>query len=205
MGKPVLILGPSGSGKTFSLKNFPDDKYSLVEVFKDGLPFKSDKEFIVSDDKRYIQNLIYQSQRKVFVIDDSQYLMANQFMNRISEKGWEKFSDIGFDFWDLVRFVSYDLPADKIVYFMHHIDFDVRGNVKAKTIGKMLDEKITLEGLFTIVLLTVIVDKKHYFITQSDGTSPVKSPFEMFEEEFIPNDLYAVDTQIRNFYNMEAI
>lgn len=202
MGEPVFILGASGTGKSFSLHNFPEDQYSLVEVYKNRLPFKTSKKFEKTDDIYQIKNFIYNTPKKTIVIDDSQYLMANIFMNRITEKGWDKFNDIGFSFWDLLSFVSYDIPDNKIVYFMHHTEFDIQGGVKAKTIGRLLDDKITLEGLFNIVLLTLIVERRHCFATQSDGTNPVKTPYGMFPEILIDNDLYFVDQNIRSFYEI---
>lgn len=205
MGEPVFILGKSASGKTFSLKNFPEELYTLIEVYKTRLPFKSSKKFNKTDDIYKIKDIIYRTPKKAIVIDDTQYLMSNIFMNRIAEKGWEKFNDIGFSFWDLLNFVSYEIPEDKIVYLMHHTEYDIQGGIKAKTIGKLLDDKITLEGMFNIVIMALIVENKHFFATQSDGTNPVKTPFEMFPNVLIDNNLFYVDTMIRNYFNMEAL
>ena len=135
---------------------------------------------------------------KIYVIDDSQYIMANEYFDRASEKGYDKFVDIGANFRNLVHMVNNELPDDVIVYFLHHPETDSNtGRLKAKTIGKMLDEKLCVEGCFDIVLFCQ--DQK--FFTQSNGQSVAKTPEGMFELE-IPNDLKAVDHGIRDYYNV---
>ena len=205
MGMPVLIIGQSGSGKTTSLRNFNENEIGLVNVESKPLPFKKNfKNTLDSDNYKNISQFIVKCPCNTIVIDDSQYLMANEFMRRASEKGFQKFTDIGSSFWNLIRMVS-DLPKDKIVYFLQHSEIDENGNLKAKTIGKLLDEKISLEGMFTIVLRTLIMDNTHYFTTSSDGRDTVKAPMEMFSKSLIDNDLKQVDNIIRNYYNMKSI
>ena len=143
--------------------------------------------------------------KKIYVIDDSQYIMANEYFDRANEKGYDKFVDIGANFRNLVHLVNNELPDDVLVYFLHHPETDTNtGKVKAKTIGRMLDEKLTLEGCFDIVLHARTDGREHWFSTQSDGTDTAKSPEEMFEDR-IPNDLAFVDKTIREYYGMEAI
>ena len=142
---------------------------------------------------------------KIYVIDDSQYIMANEFFDRATEKGYEKFVDIGANFRNLVHLVNDELPDDVIVYFLHHPETDSNtGRQKAKTIGKMLDEKLTLEGCFDIVLHARTDGQEHWFSTQSDGTDTAKSPEDMFDVK-IPNDLALVDRTIRDYYGMEPL
>ena len=141
---------------------------------------------------------------KSIVIDDCQYLMANEFMRNAKVTGFQKFTDIALNFWSLVQIVIDQLPDDVIVYFLGHIERDANGNEKFKTIGKMLDEKITIEGLFTIVLKTVVSDGKYQFSTQTNGMDTVKSPLGMFSEPLIENDLKMVDETIRDYYNIKG-
>ena len=142
--------------------------------------------------------------RKAYAIDDSQYLLAFEFFDRAKETGYNKFTDIALNFRNLIQFVITQTPPDCIVYFLHHTETNADGTLKAKTIGKMLDEKLTVEGLFSIVLLCRAEKDKHYFLTQSDGFSTAKSPMDMFPEE-IDNDLKLVDTTIRDYWGLAPI
>ena len=139
---------------------------------------------------------------KTYVIDDSQYLMAFEMFDRAKEVGYNKFTDVALNFRNLVDFVIKEISADTIVYFLHHIETTDSGKIKAKTSGKMLDNQLTLEGLFSIVLLCKNDGQEHYFETQSDGYSTCKSPMGMFDLK-IDNDLKMVDTTIREYYELK--
>lgn len=203
MGIPVLILGESGSGKSTSLRNFKPDELGIINVGSKPLPFKSSFKPYNSDDYIKIEAALKKAKTKSIAIDDAQYLMANEFMRNAKINGYQKFTDIALNFWTLVQIVIKELPEDKIVYFLGHIERDANGNEKFKTIGKMLDEKITIEGLFTIVLKTFVKDSKYCFTTQTNGQDTVKSPMGMFEEPIIENDLKYVDDTIREYYNLK--
>ncbi|WP_462366655.1 AAA family ATPase [[Ruminococcus] torques] len=201
MGIPVLILGPSGSGKSASLRNFEPEEVGIFNVANKPLPFR--KKLPTANNATYemIAGSLKKKNKKTYVIDDSQYLMANEFFDRAKETGYQKFTDIGLHFRNLLQTVIQQTPEDVIVYFLHHTEEDMSGRLKAKTIGKMLDEKLTVEGLFSIVLLTVAEGTEHYFLTNSDGSSTAKSPMEMFDLK-IDNDLRMVDQIIREYYDL---
>lgn len=200
MGIPILILGESGTGKSASMRNFKADEIALANVAGKPLPFKGRfDETINSDSYRQIKKFMKESFANIVVIDDAQYLMANEFMRRSAERGYDKFTEIAVNFWDLVNAVR-ELPDEKIVVFMAHIDRDVNGNEKIKTIGKLLDEKITVEGLFTIVLKTSVSDGKYSFETQNNGHDTVKSPIGLFPSNEIDNDLKAVVNNVLVYY-----
>lgn len=201
MAIPVLILGESGTGKSASLRNFEPNDLKVINVANKPLPFKNKFESISTDDYRTIIKELKLNKKKVAVIDDAQYLMANEFMRRATERGFDKFTEIAQNFWTLVNTVK-DLPADQVVYFLAHIERDANGNEKIKTIGKLLDEKITVEGMFTIVLKTNVTDGVYSFITQNSGHDTVKSPIGMFPSIVIDNDLKYVDEKIRNYYEI---
>lgn len=149
-----------------------------------------------------IMGAIKNSPKKAFVIDDSQYLMCFESFAKAKETGYGKYTDMALHFYNLVQFVIAQTPPDVIVYFLHHTDQDSNtGKTRAKTLGKMLDNQLTLEGLFSIVLLCYTDGKKHIFETQSDGTNTCKSPMDMFPVE-IDNDLKAVDNTIREYYDL---
>ena len=209
---PVLIMGKSGSGKTYSLKNFKKNEVGIISVEKGRLPFKSDlqvvkvpthfdgvKDYATLHRAKYnwIFKAIESGNFKSYVIDDSQYLLANELFDRSAEKSYEKFSQMAANFRGLIHSINESEIEDKIVYFLHHTELDADGREKAKTIGKMLDEKLTVEGCFDIVIYC----QDHKFYTQSNGQSTAKTPEDMLELE-IPNDLKFVDVTIREYYGL---
>lgn len=204
MGIPVMILGNSGTGKSASLRNLDEACYGLINVAKKPLPFRNTKKAFDSDDYAQITALLKRASSDIIIIDDAQYLMANEFMRRAKETGYQKYTDIGKNFWDLVQTVV-ALPPQKIVYFLGHTEVDQFGNTKFKTIGKLLDDKITVEGMFTIVLRTSVQDGKFFFSTVNDGTDTVKTPLGMFTDRYIDNDLVVVDKTIREYYGLAPV
>ena len=202
MGIPVLILGESGSGKSASLRNFEPEDVSIFNVASKPMPFRKRLPTKSTSDYGLIVACIENSKKKAFVIDDSQYLMCFESFTRAKETGFNKFTDIALHFYNLVQFVIYKTDPDVIVYFLHHTETDSNtSKVKAKTVGKMIDNQLTLEGLFSIVLMCVTDGKNHNFITQSDGFTTAKSPMEMFPD-VIDNDLKMVDQTIREYYEL---
>lgn len=203
MGLPVLIMGDSGSGKSTSLRNFEADEVGIFNVAGKPLPFRKKLNKYNNANYDRILKSLKEHKIKRYVIDDSQYLMAFQMFDRAKETGFNKFTDIALDFRNLIQFIVTGTPEDCIVYFLHHTEVTAEGKTKAKTIGKMLDEKLTVEGLFSIVLLCKTDGERHWFETQSDGYTTCKSPMEMFEKE-IDNDLKLVDKTIREYYEFES-
>lgn len=203
MGLGVLIIGESGTGKSTSLRNFKTEEFALVNVAHKPLPFKTNGvvDQLKSDNSFKIRQYMVSTKKNVIVVDDAQYIMANELMRRATESGYNKFTDIGVKMWDILHQVE-SLPDDKIVYFMMHIERDNEGHEKAKTVGKMLDSTVTLEGMFSIVLKTAVQDKKYMFSTQNSGKDTVKSPIGLFNSQLIDNDLKMVDTAIREYYNL---
>lgn len=202
MGLPVLIIGESGSGKSASMRNFQPGELGIINVSRKPLPFHTSLKCVNTDNYMQIDDTITKAKAKSLVIDDAQYLMANEFMRNAKVNGYQKFTDIALNFWTLVQTVVNDLPDQKIVYFMAHTERDASGNEKMKTIGKMLDEKITIEGLFTIVMKTVVQDGRYMFSTQTNGQDTVKTPMGMFDQPLIDNDLRMVDITIREYYGL---
>lgn len=204
MGIPVLILGESGSGKSASMRNFETDEVGIFNVASKPLPFR--KKLKKADGAGYKiieETLINPEKRKLktYIIDDSQYLLCFEMFQTAKETGYGKFTNMALNFYNLIQTIIKRTPNDVIVYFLHHIETSADGKIKAKTIGKMLDEKLTVEGLFSIVLLCQTDGAEHWFTTQSDGNSTAKSPMEMFERK-IDNDLKAVDKTIREYYEL---
>lgn len=202
MGLPVLVLGESGSGKSFSIKNFDTKEVGIFSVEKAYLPFKKDFKIMKRAGYQQIADVFKEPKLKTYVIDDSQYLLVNEMFDKAKESGYGKFTDIALHFRNLIHFINSKLPDDVIVYFLHHTEIDSNtGKTKAKTVGKMLDNQLTIEGCFNIVLLCSAEGTEHFFITQSDGYTTAKSPEGMFDIR-IPNDLKLVDTKIREYYGI---
>lgn len=205
MGLPVLVMGESGSGKTYSLKNFSAEEVGVFSVEKSRLPFQKKLPVIPHATYTDIEKVLKGNlNKKCYVIDDSQYLLVNETFDRAKESGYAKWTDIALHFRDLIHFINRDLPDDVPVYFLHHTETDANtGKIKAKTVGKLLDNQLTVEGCFDIVLLARTEGEEHFFETQSDGFTTAKSPEGMFDRR-IPNDLKAVDTAIRRYYGYTA-
>lgn len=212
MSTAVLILGESGTGKSTSLRNLPPAKTLLIQAIRKPLPFKAkgwkvratlkdDGNVFQTDDALLMEKLLRQSPHEIVVIDDFQYVMANEYMRRTGEKGYEKFTDIGKNAWNVLTAAS-ELAPNRRVYILSHTATDELGRTKIKTIGKMLDDKITLEGMVTIVLRTQVRDGHYTFATQNNGSDTTKSPMGMFSDQFIENDLAAVDAAICDYYEI---
>lgn len=209
MGIPVLVLGRSGTGKTTALRNFKNGEIGHINVLGKTLPFKADFKSFVTDDYTEIKKALMSSKVDTVIIDDAGYLITNQFMRGHGSglKGnavFELYNDIADNFWDLIRFVQVQLPEEKVVYFLMHEDKNEMGDVKPKTIGKMLDDKVCVEGLFTIVLRTMKKDGKYVIRTTSDGYDVTKAPIDMFEGEEIENDLKKINEIIFEYYNLKG-
>ena len=196
MGIPVLILGRSGAGKSRSIKNLD---CGVVKVIEKELPFRNNLKTVTTSDYGKISQILLASKKNSVVIDDAGYLLTDEFMRRATEKGYDKFTELANNFYNLIQFITLQLPRERIVYlFMHEDENDITGAVKPKTIGKLLDEKVCVEGLFTIVLRCI----DHQFYTNNSGCA--KSPEEMFDTEVIENDLALVDQKIREYYNLKG-
>lgn len=213
MGIPVLILGESGCGKSTSMRNLNPEDTVIVQSIKKRLPFrnlftemsKEGGQIKATDNADMICKLISgaaKAGKKALIIDDFQYIMANEFMRRSKEKSYDKFNDIGFNAWSIINHAQ-AVNGDMRIYFMSHVETDMSGKTKIKTIGKMLDEKITIEGMFTIVLGASVNDGNYTFATQNNGSNTIKSPMDMFEELNIDNDLQMIDNTIVEYYNLE--
>lgn len=200
MGIPVMILGESGSGKSTSMRNFEVGEIGIFNVASKPLPFRKKLNKVDGATYELIKKTLSAANLKRYVIDDSQYLMAFEMFDKAKITGYGKFTDMALNFKGLIDFVVKGTPSDCIVYFMHHTQRTELG-VKAKTVGKMLDDQLTIEGMFSVVLRTKVENGKYTFTTQTDGADTVKSPMEMFEKE-IDNDLKFVDETIRTYWDL---
>lgn len=210
MALPVLIIGKSGAGKSTSLRNcINNTNFNLIKVLDKPLPFKGKIPTAVSDDYTKIMKTLAGSKASSIVIDDAGYLITNYFMKNHSSKGagnavFSLYNTLADNFWNLIQFIIQSLPTNKIVYIIMHEDVNDFGDIKPKTIGKLLDEKICLEGMFTIVLRATKDNGSYKFVTQSDGGAVSKSPIGMFDTLEIDNDLKLVDEKIREYYEMNV-
>ena len=209
MATAVLIMGESGSGKSASLRNFSPNEISVFNVTSKPLPFKQGKTKIPKiDNATYtdIANALANPNKRAYVIDDAGYLLSFEMFKRANETGYSKFTDMAKNFFDMLDFINTKLPNDIIVYItMHTEDDSEMHRVKVKTIGKMLDQNLKIEGLFSIVLRAVQTEDGYKFVTRDDMVSTAKSPIGMWEEDMIDNDLKAVDTTIREYYDMKPL
>lgn len=216
MATTVMILGESGTGKSTAIRTLPVEETAIIKVIGKPLPFPNGKQYkgVTTDSAAEIIKTMRTISEKrpnirYIVIDDYQYIMSNEYMKSLLEKGgkdseFQKYKSIGYNAWSVIN-AAQALRENMIVFVLAHTDTDVNGRTKCKTIGKLLDEKITLEGLFTVVLNTHMhVDKvngeRYVFQTQNNGMNTTKSPMGMFEKEEIQNDLMFVAESINNYY-----
>ena len=210
MAIPILIIGKSGSGKSASMRNLDPNRVALVNVLGKPLPFRGKFMQLVTDDYSKVAASITSAPKKnrdIIIIDDAGYLITNMFMRGHSNTGagngvFSLYNTIGDRFWNLIEVIRSE-PSNARVYLMMHEDVNDFGQVRPKTIGKLIDEKVCLEGMFTICLRCMISDGKHVFRTQSDGSDVAKSPMGMFETFEIDNDLNMVDQKICEYYKEE--
>lgn len=219
MSTATMIIGESGTGKSTSLRNLKPEQTLLIQAVRKPLPFRSKEwkpatkenpqgSIFVSDQSATIVAAMQRTARDIIVIDDFQYVMANEFMRRVTDNetgngAFAKYNEIARSAWDILTAAS-SLADSKRVYLLSHTSTDEFGKTKIKTIGKLLDEKIVMEGLVSIVLRTAVVNDQYLFRTRNNGSDTVKSPIGLFEDEMIPNDLAAVDAAICEFYGIAA-
>lgn len=204
MGVLVMVIGKSGAGKSTSLRNFEPDEIGVFNVAGKPLPFRKKLPKVDRCGYHAIIESLRANKLRAYAVDDSTYLMQFANFAKAKESGYGKFVDMAVDFERLLE-TAMATDENTIVYILHHPDTDERGNVKPKTIGKMLDEKLCIEGLFPIVIGCEVRDGAHLFTVENDGYNLVKAPMGMFAETTFDNDLKAVDTAIREYYDMEPI
>ena len=204
MGVSVLILGYSGSGKSTSLRNFEANEVAIYNVASKPLPFRKKLPMLNHAMYNQIHDGLMKNKRHAYVIDDANYLMAFQNFAMAKQSGYGKFTDMAVNFERLLEAANHT-DENTIVYFMMHPDTDENGRIKPKTIGKMLDNQLTVEGMFPIVLMCDKDDAGYHFVTKSMGADPVKAPMGMFSEDRIDNDLKMVDSTIRDYYDMAPL
>lgn len=212
MAIPIMILGESGSGKTRSAKNLNPEETLIIQPIKKPLPFRSaawkqwnkaDKtgSVIKADKYGIIKSWIDAAEslgKKFIIIDDAQYIMLCDELRRSDETGFKKFVEMAKDYVDLVTHIT-NHESKLIVYFMTHTETSEDGHITAKTTGKMIREKVVLEGLFSIVLRCHARDGQHYFTTKTNGFDCVKTPEDMFTTEQIENDLSLVNQAVIDY------
>ena len=204
MGIAVMILGASGSGKSTSLRNFEPDEVGVFNVASKPLPFRKKLKVVNNATYGLITKVLSNPQLKKYTTFGGESYAFTSQRPETSILNYGKFTNMALNFRNLIDYVIKKTPDDVIVYFLHHTELSEDGRLKAKTLGKMLDNQLTVEGLFSIVLLCQTEGSEHYFITNSDGSNPAKSPLDMFPMR-IDNDLKFVDKTIREYYEMEVI
>ena len=209
MAEKILIMGESGTGKSTSIRNCDPKITAIVNPVGKPLPFRGSKKFAtlngITDANKICDFMKAEANagKKIIIIDDFQYILSVPYMNRIKENGWDKWNDFGENYFRIID-ICKELPEDVCIYYLTHCETLENGITTVKLIGKLLREKITIEGLFTIVLKTGVNEGNYYFFNQNSGKDTVKSPMGMFDAFSIENDLNYVDAKIRNYYEFDG-
>jgi hypothetical protein len=222
MATAVLVIGESGVGKSTSIRNLDPKETFIIKVIEKPLPFKNTYTKLIQDlsTKQYTGNVKttdnYSNIKQIInyvntkrleikniIIDDFQYVMSNEFMRRASERGFEKFTEIGQHSFEIIESIE-ACRDDLKVFILTHADSDESGKIRAKTIGKLFNDKVTLEGRFTIIFHASVMDGKYVFLTQNDGHHIAKSPMDMFDEKYIDNDLAMIASKIDEYFNTDV-
>lgn len=201
---PVLLIGQSGSGKSTSMRNFTKDEIAVINVLGKPLPFKSDIKAPKIDKYETILEQIKMTKKKTIVIDDANYLITNEFMNKSSVKGFDKYNEMGNNFFNLINGIK-NIKGGKTVYLIMHEDTDENGNIKPKTIGKLLDDKVNIQGMFTVCIRSMFDNGNYIFRLKTNGQDCVKTPFGMFENDTMENDLKEFDKVVREYYELDKV
>lgn len=149
---------------------------------------------------------------KNVIFDDSNYIMQDYYMAKATTSGYDVFKKIGAIMGGI--FIAMEaIDSNKNFIMMAHFEEYKNSNLdtlsfRFKTVGKMVQDYITPEGKFEVVLygkqsLIDIGGKKtilKQFVTNFDGQFPAKSPRGMFKQLYIPNDLGYVVAAV-NAYN----
>lgn len=215
MSSLILIIGESGTGKSTAIETLDPAETFIIQVVNKPLPFKGFKKNypiktkdnngnrIVAKDYTWVlkalQTIELDKSIKNIVIDDFQYILSTEYMSRAMERGYDKFTEMAQHYYQIIE-MAQQMREDLNIIFLSHNETKDDGTSKVKTIGKLLDDKITVEGLFTIVLNTRIEDGNYYFETQNNGFNTSKSPKGMFEDLKIPNDLKYVIDKVNEYY-----
>jgi len=216
----VLIIGESGTGKSTAIRTLPPEQTFLINVINKPLPFRGSNKlytklsadgltgnYYATDDHSTIMRLINMVNKKrpeikYLVMDDAGYTLTNDFMRGALQKGYEKFSILARDFWEIMKTMN-ETRSDLLCFMLMHSDVDAQGKSKPKTIGKMLDEKVCIEGMFSCVLHSFLADGIYSFVTNNTGTLMAKSPMGLFDQQIIPNDLFLVSEKINDYLNKD--
>ena len=207
MGECIIVYGKSGTGKSRSLKNFGEEEILLVNTINKRLPFPKKFKYESKSSKvESVKTALKKMPCKTAVIDDFGYQQTAKFMAEHTKKQggsqFDLYNTIADDAYGLIMFVKNELPDDVIVYLIMHEETNDYGDTKLKTIGKLLDQKVCVEGMVTICLRAMKEGtNKYYFRTQSDGQDISKSPEDMFPLQ-IENDLKAVTDRVREYWGL---
>ena len=211
----ILILGESGSGKSSSLRNLKPDETYIINVLDKPLPFKGYRKKYNKELKNYHATDSYQdiisyiravnergTHIKNLVIDDFNFILANEFMHRASEKSFERFVDIGKHTFEIVEELK-SIRDDLYCFIMSHTELSHAGVIKTKTVGKMVDDKVSIEGRISTVLHAKVIDGQFKFLTQFDGIHLAKTSMGLFDTTYIDNDLQLVRDAMDKYFNEE--
>lgn len=212
MSRLILVIGKAGRGKSTAIRRMDPQTTFIINVLGKELPFAKATQYLEGENLlttasgptilREMQRVSQQQRFKDLVIDDLQYVMATEFMEKAFVKGYDKFTQMAKNIWDILRSAS-TLRSDLHVWALTHED-DSGTERKMKTLGRLLDEKLTPEGMATIVLFADVRvhdngQRTYFFQTQSDGVTNAKSPIGLFPP-YVPNDLQLLTQRIREYY-----
>lgn len=231
MARKILVEGEPGTGKSTAAENLDPSEVFYICADRKELPFKNWKKnyktvlkdngkldlqqsnYFETDSPATIISLMKaisdsKPETKIIIVDTITNVMVKGYMSRAKEKGYEKFTDLAVDTYNILSCVD-DLRDDLTVIIVSHTqdskDADDVLKTRFKVVaGKMIGDTFEPESMFTVVLQSEVIMEDnvphYYFVTQNNGKNTCKSPRGMFKDLRIPNDYKYVIEEMKNYY-----
>lgn len=226
MANLICLAGLSNSGKSTSLRTLDPkstfiisctNKQLQIPGFRKKYPKVEVKEgklvgnWLVSNNYAQIEKILKAINKtrpdiKVIILDDINYLLSNETFENAQTKGYEKFTILAKNYYDLLTDCQLLNDNLTVVVISHIENFgtDLDPQFRLWTTGKMLTNQINLDGMFSYIIYSERYidddDEVHYrFKTRTDGNDTCRSVAGCFTEKYVEPDMKAIIDRINTF------